>query len=158
MKYIKLLVFTAIICTAGFSAIAQKQPSASKKFPPYKVPKLRTLIGQYSDSLSLTAEEAEKIVGLPLRIVDDKKNAYAVNSYQFLYKKRVVTENEETGKVSPTTSIASSRFQASPLPALWINQVKEQLKKGEEIQFFDIIVKDPQGRIMYAPALKITII
>ncbi len=34
--------------------------------------------------------------------------------------------------------------------------IQEELSKGEEIIFFDIIVKDEKGRVMYAPNLKFT--
>jgi hypothetical protein len=40
---------------------------------------------------------------------------------------------------------------------MWLNMVRESLRPGEEIIFFDIIVKDAQGRVMYAPNLKLNI-
>ena len=89
--------------------------------------------------------------------MDAKNNVFTVTSYQFLYKKRVVTEDEKTGKVSPATSISSDRFTTSPLPPLWVKTVKERINTGEEIIFFDIIAKDSQDRIMYAPNLKLLV-
>jgi hypothetical protein len=41
------------------------------------------------------------------------------------------------------------------MPAIWVTQIKEQVNKGEELYFFDVIAKDAQGRVMYAPNLKI---
>jgi hypothetical protein len=35
--------------------------------------------------------------------------------------------------------------------------ITEQLKPGEEIFFFDVVVKDAQGRLMFAPNLKLVI-
>ena len=73
----------------------------------------------------------------------------------FLYKKIVTTEDEATGKTSKTSSVKSSLFKTSPLPELWLNAVRENLTAGEELFFFAILVKDLQGRIMYAPDLKL---
>ena len=107
--------------------------------------------------MSVSVQEAENIIGQPLLIFDDKKGVYTISSYQFLYRKKGVTENEETGKVTPITSISSSRFKITPLPDTWTSQVKEQVKSGEELFFFDVIAKDAQGRVMYAPNLKIMV-
>lgn len=106
----------------------------------------------------MSAEEAEKVIALPLRIVDNKKTVYTVASYQFLYRRNVVTEDEQTGKITPTTSIASQRFTSTPLPEYWIKPIMGQLKPGEELWFFDIIVKDPNGKVSFAPDVKIKVI
>jgi len=94
---------------------------------------------------------------LPLSITDDKKNTYTISSYQVMYKRMAVTEDEVTGKVSPTTSNVAQLFRETPLPELWKNIMTEQLRPGEEIYFFDVIAKDTQGRLMFAPDLKLKI-
>ncbi len=151
MKHIKLFL-VLVILAAGTQLQAQTKPVAK-----YKVPKLFTQLGGFRDSVNISVEEAENIIGQPLKIFDDKKGVYSISSYQFLYRKRGVTENEETGKVTPITSIVSNRFKVTPLPDTWASQVKEQVKPGEELFFFDVIAKDAQGRIMYAPNLKIMV-
>jgi len=132
---------------------AQTKPAVIK----YKVPPLFTQLGGLRDSIAIPLNEAENIIGQSLKVFDDKKGSYTISSYQFLYRKRGVTENEETGKVTPMTSIVSSRFKVTPLPEGWVSQVREQLKSGEELFFFDVIAKDAQGRVMYAPNLKIMV-
>jgi hypothetical protein len=151
MKRISIFLLFSILIGA-ISANAQVKPVVK-----YKVPKLFTQLGNFRDSVNISVEEAENLIDQPLKIFDEKKGIYTISSYQFLYRKRGVTEDEETGKVSPTSSIVSSRFKITPLPATWANQVKEQVKPGEEIFFFDVIAKDAQGRIMYAPNLKIMV-
>ena len=151
MKHIKIFLFLVLLA-AGTQLQAQTKPVAK-----YKVPKLFTQIGGLRDSVSIPVSEAENIIGQPLKIFDDKKGVYTISSYQFLYRKRGVTENEETGKVTPITSIVSSRFKITPLPDTWLTQVREQVKPGEELFFFDVIAKDAQGRVMYAPNLKIMV-
>ena len=151
MKHIKIFLFLVLLA-AGTQLQAQTKPVAK-----YKVPKLYTQLGSLRDSVSISVSEAENIIAQPLKIFDDKKGVYTISSYQFLYRKRGVTENEETGKVTPITSIVSSRFKITPLPDTWLTQVREQVKAGEELFFFDVIAKDAQGRVMYAPNLKIMV-
>ena len=138
----------------------QKKPAKKNEVTPvqkFKAPKLHTALDSYNDSTTISPDEAARIIGLPLKIYDDKKVEYSISSYQFMYKKAGVTEDEQTGKLSPTTTMSSERFKVSPLPELWINIIREQVKAGEEFYFFDVIAKDAHGRVMYAPTLKITI-
>lgn len=114
-------------------------------------------LGNYKDSVTITVEEALNTINLPLLITDDKKVSYTVYSYQFLYKRASVTEDEATGKVTPVNSIVANLFKTTPLPELWRTQISQQLKAGEELYFFDVIAKDATGRLMFAPNLKIEI-
>jgi len=155
---LRLICITCSFVVFIQTTIAQKPANSKpvittvKKFKP---PKLYTSLGNFRDSSFITAAEAESIISMPLKIVDDKKVVYTVSSYQFLYKRKVVTEDELTGKVSPASSISSDRFKVSPLPELWVNIIKEQVKSGEEIYFFDVIAKDAKGVAMYASNLKL---
>jgi hypothetical protein len=154
-----------LLLSVGFSAIlitalgqnpksAKSSPATVQKFKP---PKLTSSLGLRSDSATVVVEEALQLIRLPLKITDDKKNAYTISSYQVIYKRRAVTEDEATGKVSPTTSTVAQLFRETPLPELWKNIMTEQLRTGEEIFFFDVIAKDAQGRFMFAPDLKLKI-
>ncbi len=145
-----------VLAMVSMQLTAQTKP-AVKPIAKYKVPKLYTQLGSFRDSVSITEEEAENIIAIPLKISDDKKGVYTVSSYQFLYRKKGVTEDEATGKVSPASTIVSSRFKITPLPQTWVNEIREQVKPGEELFFFDVIAKDAQGRVMYAPNLKIMV-
>ena len=151
MRSLKVVLFSllVVISTGAFAQRTVKRAA-------YKPPTLITLLHTYKDSAFVTPAEAEHIIGMPLRIVDSKKNVYTISSYQFLYRKNVVTEDEQ-GKVSPATSIISDRFKTSPLPEQWIAKVREQIKPGEMMYFFDIVAKDTQGRVMYAPDIKIQV-
>jgi len=87
--------------------------------------------------------------------MDAAKKTYTLTYYQVLYERRVMTEDEETGKLTPTRTLVSDHFKTTPIPQTWVSQISSQLKPGEMIYFFDIIVKDAQGRVMYAPDLKL---
>ncbi len=150
-----------LVINFSFFADSYAQKNTGKKNLPksqyFKAPKLYTYLTTYKDSVTIPLVIGESIIAAKLKVVDDKNVEYTVTSYQFLYKKKTVTEDELTGKVSPSSSIISERFTATPLPRLWIDKIKEQLKKGEELYFFDVIAKDALGRVMYASNLKIII-
>ncbi|RYY46537.1 MAG: hypothetical protein EOO06_14320 [Chitinophagaceae bacterium] len=151
MKQMHLLILV-LMMGLGFTASAQTKPAA--KFKPLP---LTTVIGGYKDSATITVAEAERTIAEKIYIVDTKKVPYTISSYQLAYRKLGVTEDEQTGKVSPTYTLVASLFKTTPLPANWIQQIREQVKAGDELWFFDIIAKDAQGRVMYAPDIKLRV-
>ncbi len=152
MKYCKLLLVPIV---ALFSMQAGAQTKPATKFKP---PKLYTQLGSYRDSVSVSVAEAEQLVGGTLKIFDDKRTVYSISSYQLAYRKIGVTEDEQTGKVTPTYTLVANLFKSTPLPPIWIQQLREQLKPGDELWFFDVVAKDAQGRVMYSSNLKFKVI
>ena len=157
----RISTFVLVIGLIGLavSASAQTKPASKSTvttFPKIKPPKLHTSLGGFKDTSSVPVATAQNIISQKIRIYDDKNVEYGISSYQFLYRKIGVAP-DESGKNVPITTISTDRFKVSPLPELWVNLVKEQLKAGEEFYFFEVIAKDAQGRVMYAPDLKILI-
>lgn len=156
----KTVFFFAITCFFTGSLLAQKPVSKKAVITPvkkFKQPKLYTTLGSFKDSSGVAIDQVLNSLHLPLKIVDDKNVEYKISSYQFMYKRLGVTEDEKTGKVSPTSSISSARFSTTPLPELWVNTIGQDLKSGEELYFFDVIAKDAEGRVMVASSLKIIV-
>jgi len=152
-----------LLATLGFM---QVQPALSQKpkkaettvLQKWKPPVTKTTLGKYSGNTSvITAAEGRELIKQPLTITDDKNYIYKLSSYQFAYKRCGITEDEETGKTSPQTDIVAQRFSETPLSALWVTNIGDQLHSGEEFIFFDVIVLDKQGRLFFAPEFKITI-
>lgn len=123
----------------------------------YKPPRLFTKWGNGIDSAKMTVDEAKKLIPLSLAISDAAGNKYDISSYNFVYKRVAYIEDEKTGKPIPSSTMVSSLFRNSPLPPIWIKQVSEELKPGEELFFFDVYVKDGKGRILTAPNLRILV-
>jgi hypothetical protein len=151
-----------LCCLLAMSTVAVAQrpkPGAAKDAgaQKFKPPKLKSMLGARSDTANVSVDEASRLISLPLIISDDKKTVYTVSSYQCLYKRKGVTEDEESGKVSPVTSVVAQVFKTTPLSDVWIKTIGDQLKSGEEISFFDIVVKDTQGRLMFAPNIKLVV-
>ena len=165
-SFVRLLLI--VVCTFSLStAFAQKpkpvtaKPVAAKSvgFQKFTPPKLTSMLGIRSvDSVTVVLEEVLQLVKLPLKVIDDKKNVYTISSYQAMYKKRGVTESEDmSGKTAPVMTTVIDNFKTTPLSPIWIKSLTEQLKIGEELYFFDIVVKDAQGRLMFAPELRIKV-
>jgi hypothetical protein len=157
----QIIALFSLLLVANFT-VAQKPKPAVKPVvttvQKFKPPKLKIALGNRTDSvIKVSVDEAVQLVTLPLTITDDKKSVYTISSYQCMYKRKGVTEDEVSGKVSPVTSMVADLFRTTPLPEIWKKTITEQLKVGEEISFFDIVVKDAQGRLMFAPTLKLLV-
>jgi hypothetical protein len=147
-----LSIIGILLLTAPLFTFAQ-----DKKIKPYKPPQLFSSLGSYTGKKTADVEDAKKVILLPLIIHDSAGNMYTISSYQFLYRYRTKYEDEVTGEVKQSFATSAQLFKATPLPSVWTNHISEDLKSGEELYFFDIIVKDAKGRAMYAPDLSITI-
>lgn len=156
MKSIKYLLLIFAIFTSGPIIYAQQKPVVTK-VAKFKPPVVKTYLGVNQNGASVTQDEAVQLITLPLKITDDKNNLYPIDSYQFLYRKKSFVQDEETGKALPSFTIQSSLFTATPLPKIWVDNLKNSLQKDEQLYFFDIVVKDKEGRKFFAPELKITI-
>lgn len=155
MRLLKYCLLISVLVSSTSFSFAQVKPVVTKvgKFKP---PVVKTFLGVNQNGASVTVDEASQLVGLPLKITDDKSHVYKIDSYQFLYRKKSYVENDE-GKAVPTFTIQSSRFESTPLPKIWITSLKDGFQKDEQLYFFDIVVKDKQGRRFFAPELKIMI-
>ena len=162
---IKRIAFLLPVLAFGLLPVVVMAQKLVKPAKPVNAPALKNKLPVVSTSLgkftgvanNCTAEQAKQLITQPISITDDKNVAYKLSSYQFSYKRIGVTENEETGKVSPQTDIAADRFTVTPLPDIWQSNIKEFLHAGEELFFFDVIVFDKQGKLFFAPELKIMI-
>src|SRR5436190_22192801 len=96
-------LFSLVLLLSGMLVTVQAQkpktPANTPGVQKYKPPKLSSTLGIRSDSATVVVEEGVQLIRLPLKITDDKKSPYSISSYQVMYKRRAVTENEETGKV-----------------------------------------------------------
>ena len=157
MKNIIKYFLCFIFFTANISFVCAQQKQVIIKEPKFKPPVVKTYLGVNQNGATVTATEASQLVGLPLKIIDAHNNQYPVQSYQFLYRQKSFIQDDETGKKKEVFTIASDRFNTTPLPKIWVNSIKDKLQKDEQLYFFDIVVRDKQGRSFFAPEIKITI-
>jgi hypothetical protein len=127
------------------------------KEPKFKPPVVKTYLGVNQNGAQVTVDEGVQLVGLPLKITDAKNNVYSIVSYRFLYRQKSYILDDETGKKKEVFTISADRFNATPLPKVWVDNIRRRLQQDEQLYFFDIVVKDKEGRQFFAPELKITI-
>jgi hypothetical protein len=164
MTPIKSFNLLFIAFTIIYSASAQTTKKSSKPAAPviktvakFKPPVVKTFLGRNEKEATVTVEEANQLVGFPLKITDEKNNVYTISSYQFLYKKKSVIENEQTGRKEIAFTNTAGIFKSTPLPQVWRDNISGALQKGEELYFFDVVVNDKQNRKFFAPDLKIKV-
>lgn len=146
--------FCLVICS--YSLFAQNKETITKE-PKFKPPVVKTYLGVNQNGAEVTLDEGTQLVGLPLKITDEKNNQYPVVSYQFLYRQKSYILNDETGKKEKVFTISADRFKETPLPKLWVDIIRQRLQPEEQLYFFDIVVRDKEGREFFAPEIKITI-
>ena len=155
------MIFRYSLCFFLFSFLTEisfaQDSTIITKVPKFKPPVVKTFLGINQNGAQVTVDEGKQLVGLPLKIADDKNNTYDIDSYQFLYKQKSYIMNDETGKREVSYTLVAERFDSTPLPKVWIDNIKGRLQPDEQLYFFDIVVKDKQGRKFFAPELKITI-
>ena len=156
MKNLNFLVCVCFLFVAPSISFAQ-QKVVITKIPKFKPPAVKTFLGINQNGAQVTPDEGNQLVGLPLKIVDDKNNVYPISTYRFLYKEKGYIVDDETGKNEVTFNNVADRFDKTPLPKVWVDNIRGRLQADEQLYFFDIVVKDKEGREFYAPELKITI-
>jgi hypothetical protein len=155
----KIILFILLVFAACQLLPAQvpSKPGTIVKVTKFRPPQVQTYLGRNVNGASVTIEEADQLINLPLKITDDKNGSYTISSYQFLYKKKSVIENEQTGKKEVVFTTVADHFKSSPLPDIWKNNLAGHFQKGEELYYFDILVTDKLNRKFFAPELKIKI-
>ncbi|MEJ7673827.1 MAG: hypothetical protein WKF59_14300 [Chitinophagaceae bacterium] len=93
MTSVKFLSCLFVSFTFAYCVYAQpKKPVKNGTITPvtkFKPPVVKTFLGRNEKEATVTVDEANQLVNLPLKITDDKNNVYTISSYQFLYRKKV---------------------------------------------------------------------
>ncbi len=155
MNY-KIRISFLAICTL-MVALSFAQKTNTKTNAPFKPPVVKSLLGIRSGMDTVYAAEAVQLIGLPLVVKDSKGNMYPIENYRLLYKRKGYIEDPETGKPEVNYTAVASRFDNTPLPKVWSENIQHSLQPGETLFFFEILVKDKAGRQFYAPELRIMI-
>ena len=123
----------------------------------FKPPAVHAFLGSCDGTDSISVKEADTLITMPLQIRDRKKNVYSVSSYGFLYRRRGYIQDDKTGLYHITYTTVSEQFKTTPLPRIWIVNMKGSFQPGEQLHFFDLIASDNLGHLFYVPDLVINI-
>ena len=138
------VLFFSLMVGSGFVMAQQKSA----------VPKRMTFLGGHRND-TVNVRTAKLLLSMPLQITDAQKGTYSIESYRFGYRRKGFAI--EDGKAKPNTTLQSALFSQSPLPDIWIRNVGENLRSGDELLFFDILVRDKNGQRYLAPDIKISV-
>ncbi len=152
MKYFKFIGLLFFASSTFLYSTAQKD--VITKVPHFRPPVVKVFLGDIGSDSMVNVQAAAASLPMALKVTDAKGTIYTIESYQFVYTKKGVMKDDQTGKVEPTSTIQASRFFTSPLPKVWSDNISTGMHPGEELYFFDIVVKDKQGRKFFAPSLK----
>jgi hypothetical protein len=157
MKYIGFIVIAFIMI--GNIAFAQK-PNTKTNIAKIKV--YETVWGGLKgNNITITPEIARDVIQKNIVVVDEKRTPMPIVRFSLLYRKFGMAEEETedgpTGKPIPTYTTSIGDFTNNKLTPSWITNTTDQLKKGDELVLFDIVIKDANGRNAFAPQLKILI-
>ena len=154
LKQFILILFGAFCMFNSFAQNPPKKPAVTK-VAKFKPPVVKAYLGVNTSGATVTTDEANQLIALPLKVTDAQNNVYTIDSYHFLYKRKGVVEDEETGRKQVSFTTVADVFKATPLPKVWIDNIQDGFQPGEQLHFFDIVVEDKAGRKFFAPDLKI---
>lgn len=140
-----------------FSFAAAAQVTIVKNKTPFKPPVVQSFLGVHAGSDTVQLEEAAQIIKLPLVVKDGKGNTFKIENYRFLYRRKGFIENAETGRPEVHYTTVAARFDTVSLPKIWLQNIGLTLQSGDELFYFEILAADKEGKLFYAPDVKIIV-
>jgi hypothetical protein len=137
----KAIIFIIAVLGISFGAFSQK-PNAKPK--PVK---LTTNFGIAKDTTYVSPAQAEAMSAASLKITDNLNQEYKIVQYNLAFR-RIVTAETEDSKPYLTKETKGGKFTTPTLPAMWQNAIKESVRPGVELVFYDIIVSNGKGNRM----------
>ena len=124
------------IITLAFLLTSEMTEAQVTRIQPFRPPTLHTSMGAYRDSAQVPYEQMKNLVSQPLIVKDSASNIYQITSFQVIYRRLGVTENEKTKKILPSYTFANARFSQNTLSELWQKIIREDCKPTESLHFF----------------------
>jgi hypothetical protein len=152
-----VLLLCCIASLLTYRVDAQVKTSDTQKATPKKYPKLKSCVGSFCDTSSMSKDQLKAIIGVSIRVTDDKKNTYRVIKYQVRHSKWAMLADEATGKITRGKEDKFYVLRSTPMPPAYQTLITESLERGEFIEYFDIIVTDAKGLNFFAPPIRFNI-
>ncbi|MFT3746802.1 MAG: hypothetical protein QM768_00730 [Agriterribacter sp.] len=152
-------IFLCIILSGiGYAMAQTKAPvkSGAKAKPVF--PKINMSIGGLKGG-DISPEMLSKIVDSVLIAKDENATTYSIVRFRLFYKFKSTYQDEESGQKKSSDDMRTSDFtNTSVLPELWRASIKDNIKKGDEMIFDNIIVVLKNGSKIMAPSIKFKVI
>lgn len=154
---IHITILFLIIALSPIAGLKAQDKSVITKVKKFKPPVVRSIYGGQINGAIVSKEDAIALLTKRLVVADSSNTTYPVVSFQFVYKSLSYVESDKPGKYEEKPTLTAGKFETTPLPKIWVDNLSKSLHKGEELFFFDILVKDKEGRLFKAPDLRITV-
>ena len=92
------------------------------------------------------------------KVKDQKGNIYQVISFEVMWKRKDISDDEKTGKPKTVFYTVGATLNGNQFSKEWINEFTNYIKAGEQLFFDTILYFDPNKKANYkAPGFVITI-
>jgi hypothetical protein len=150
----KNVLLITILFAAPCLAFSQQKATKPATAP---VPKLTMRWGNRTSG-DLTAAQVQQLVDSPLVAVDEKGIRYTVNGFRINYSFKGSYKDEETGQTKQVKDFRAYDFDKTDrLTDPWIESIRDNARKDDEIIFNKILVGLKNGKFVFAPDLKFTV-
>ncbi|MBX3257785.1 MAG: hypothetical protein KF862_26890 [Chitinophagaceae bacterium] len=152
----KLLLFFVLALATSANAQTQKPKSSAPAEP--AIPKVTVSIGGYKGG-NITSDILSGIVDSSVTVRDGKGTTYQVVRFRVLYKFKSTYDDPDTGQKKAFDDMRTNDFSnTAVMSELWRQSIKDNVKKGDEMIFDNIIVKLKNGTRLMAPPVTFKVI
>jgi hypothetical protein len=157
----KKFFFCILLLGAG-CAMAQTKPPVKTAPQKNAFPKISVTIGGLKGG-DISSEKLSTIVDSALIAADENENenanTYTIVRFRLFYKFKSTYRDENSDQKKSYDDMRTSDFtNTAVLPELWRASIKDNIKKGDEMIFDNIIVVLKNGSKIMAPSVKFKVI
>jgi len=140
-------ILALLLFAFATSANAQSKPA----------PKLQTYLAGLKGG-DITVADFNHIIDSPVVVKDEKGIAYPVARFTAGYKFTSSYEDEDSGEKKTTSDFRSQEYtDDNKMSELWRQSVKDNVKAGDEMLLFNVLVRLKNGKKMMVPQISFKI-
>ncbi|MFN5478537.1 MAG: hypothetical protein ACK43J_05155 [Chitinophagaceae bacterium] len=106
---------------------------------------------------SHSIEQVTAILPAAILVKDSKGKLTPVESFRINYKFKSSYRHPETGKTMTTSELRVGDFKSAVLPPVWIESIRDNIKKGDTLLFTGILFRNANQKLQPAPQLQLIV-
>ena len=143
----KNLLLAAFLFTFAIAANAQSKPAR----------KLQSYLAGLKGG-DITVAEFIHIIDSPVVVKDEKGVTYPISRFTVGYKFSSTYEDEDSGEKKTTSDFRSQEYtDENRMSELWRQSVKDNVRTGDELLLFNVLVRLKNGKKMMVPQISFKI-
>jgi hypothetical protein len=142
------LIVLMLLSFLSVASVAQTTTGTKPATTKSKIPVVKAYWGTYTSG-TYTIAQLKNIIDNALILKDDKGTVYTLKRCSFLYKRKLVNKDDETGVTTTTWEYAEKILKnGAQLDDQWKKTLKEEMKEGEEFIFGAIVADSKKGYVI----------